>query len=100
MHDSRLLRIFTITAYDVHTARFPGSAASTLQAERLYLGIESDYVKQRWLHGGPVRPLQYNLELLSNLIYLTWRCQSEQQQRYMDWAENAIKEMLRDEPVT
>jgi hypothetical protein len=56
-------------------------------------------------YGGPVRSLRYNLELLANLIYLARRCESEQRQRYLDWAESVIKEVrrdlkLRDGPVT
>jgi hypothetical protein len=42
---------------------------------------------------GPLRPLQYNLELLANLIYLASRSESGQQQRYLNWASNVIEEM-------
>jgi hypothetical protein len=42
---------------------------------------------------GPVQPLRYNLELLSNLIYLARKSDISQQQIYMDWAEDVIKEM-------
>jgi hypothetical protein len=45
--------------------------------------------------GGPVQPLQYNLALLANLIYLARRSESGQQQRYLDWASGVIEEMQR-----
>jgi hypothetical protein len=48
---------------------------------------------------GPLRPLQYNLELLANLIYLARRSESAEQQRYMEWAENVIEEMKRHSKI-
>jgi hypothetical protein len=41
----------------------------------------------------PLRPLRYNLELLSNLIYLARKSDFAQQQRDMDWADDVITEM-------
>jgi hypothetical protein len=41
----------------------------------------------------PLQPLRYNLELLSNLIYLARKSDIAQQQRYMDWADDVIREM-------
>jgi hypothetical protein len=41
----------------------------------------------------PLQPLRYNLELLSNLIYLARKSDFAQQQRYMDWADDVIREM-------
>jgi hypothetical protein len=43
--------------------------------------------------GGPIQPLQYNLALLANLIYLARRAKEKQQQRYLDWAANVVEEM-------
>ena len=43
----------------------------------------------------PLSPLQYNLTLLANLIYLARRSESGQQQRYLDWASGVIEEMQR-----
>jgi hypothetical protein len=43
--------------------------------------------------GDRARPLQCNLEVLAHLIYLARRCKSEQQQRYIELAENVIEEM-------
>jgi rhamnogalacturonyl hydrolase YesR len=45
---------------------------------------------------GPVQPFPYNLELLANLIYLARRSETVQQKRYLEWAENLIKEMRRN----
>jgi hypothetical protein len=44
---------------------------------------------------GPIQPLQYNLALLAHLVFLVRRTQSEQQQRYLEWASNVIEEMQR-----
>jgi hypothetical protein len=45
----------------------------------------------------PAQPLQYNLELLSNLIYLSryTETHSAQQHRYLDWAATVIEEMCK-----
>jgi hypothetical protein len=48
---------------------------------------------------GPLQPLQYNLALLAHLIYLARRTESEQQQRYLDWASDVIEEMQRHPKV-
>jgi hypothetical protein len=48
---------------------------------------------------GPLQPLEYNLELLATLIYIARRSDTVQQKRYMDWAENVIKEMKRHPKV-
>jgi hypothetical protein len=42
---------------------------------------------------GPSQPLQYNLALLAQLIYLARRTESAQQQRYLEWAASVIEEM-------
>lgn len=53
----------------------------------------------------PLQPLQYNLALLAHLIYLARRSESNQQQRYLDWASEVIEETerhpkLHDEPAS
>ena len=44
---------------------------------------------------GPVQPLQLNVELLANLIYLTRRTEihSVKQNSYLDWAANVIEDL-------
>jgi hypothetical protein len=42
---------------------------------------------------GPLRPLQYNAEVLASLIYLARQGNTEQQRRYMNCASNVVEEM-------